>query len=182
MTGYSVSFGIFQKCYSDPMHGIDASPGAIATVGSMQMGIMYLMIPVIFMILNKYPHLWRWCGPVGLLITMASLSASAFVSSIVGLIATQGALYSIGCGLLFSPISLHMDEWFIQRKRLAYGIMWSGKPSVGVARGGHQEGGLWGFQTSEAIREREKARMDVFIGGKADYLKEAQKNLSWRRK
>ncbi|KKP02857.1 hypothetical protein THAR02_05033 [Trichoderma harzianum] len=131
--GYSVSFGIFQEYYSDPMHGIDASPGAIATVGSMQMGIMYLMMPVIFMILNKYPHLRRWCGPAGLLITMASLSASAFVNTIVGLIATQGALYSIGCGLLFSPISLYMDEWFIQRKGLAYGIMWSGKSSVGVA-------------------------------------------------
>lgn len=133
MTGYSVSFGIFQEYYSDPTHGIDASAGAIATVGSMQMGIMYLMMPVIFMILNKYPYLRRWCGPAGLLLTMASLSASAFVSSIAGLIATQGALYSIGCGLLFSPISLYMDEWFIQRKGLAYGIMWSGKSSVGVA-------------------------------------------------
>ncbi|EHK24065.1 uncharacterized protein TRIVIDRAFT_45291 [Trichoderma virens Gv29-8] len=131
--GYSVSFGIFQEYYSDPMHGIDASAGAIATVGSMQMGIMYLMMPVIFVILNKYPYLRRWCGPVGLLITVTSLSASAFVSNIVGLIATQGALYSVGCGLLFSPISLYMDEWFIQRKGLAYGIMWSGKSSVGVA-------------------------------------------------
>ncbi|KAL7930767.1 MFS general substrate transporter [Trichoderma chlorosporum] len=131
--GYSVSFGIFQEYYSDPKHGIDASAGAIATVGSMQMGIMYLLMPVIFVILNKYPYLRRWCGPAGLLLTMASLSASAFVSSIVGLVATQGALYSIGCALLFSPISLYMDEWFIQRKGLAYGIMWSGKSSVGVA-------------------------------------------------
>ncbi|KAM0254549.1 hypothetical protein ACHAQJ_006655 [Trichoderma viride] len=131
--GYSVSFGIFQEYYSNPMHGIDASVGAIATVGSMQMGIMYLLMPIIFMILNKYPYLRRWCGPLGLVITVLSLSASAFVSSIAGLIATQGALYSIGCGLLFSPISLYMDEWFIERKGLAYGIMWSGKSSVGVA-------------------------------------------------
>lgn len=133
MAGYSVSFGIFQEYYSDPMHGIDASTGAIATVGSVQMGIMYLMMPIIFMILNKYPHLRRWCGPLGLVLTMASLSASAFVGSMGGLIATQGALYSIGCGLLFSPISLYMDEWFIERKGLAYGVMWSGKSSVGVA-------------------------------------------------
>lgn len=131
--GYSVSFGIFQKYYSDPMHGIDASAGAIATVGSMQMGIMYLLMPVFFTILNRYPYLRRWCGPLGLVLTVTSLSASAFVGSIAGLIATQGALYSIGCGLLFSPISLYMDEWFIERKGIAYGIMWSGKSSVGVA-------------------------------------------------
>jgi predicted MFS family arabinose efflux permease len=133
MIGYSVSFGIFQEYYSNPVHGIDASVGAIATVGSVQMGIMYLLMPIAFMILNKYPYLRRWCGPLGLAITVLSLSASAFVSSIEGLIATQGALYSIGCGLLFSPISLYMDEWFIERKGLAYGIMWSGKSSVGVA-------------------------------------------------
>ncbi|KAM0449518.1 hypothetical protein ACHAO4_007538 [Trichoderma viride] len=131
--GYSVSFGIFQEYYSNPDHGIDASPGAIATVGSMQMGIMYLLMPVAFVILSKYPYLRRWCGPLGLVLTVVSLSASAFVTSIAGLIATQGALYSIGCGLLFSPISLYMDEWFVQRKSLAYGIMWSGKSSVGVA-------------------------------------------------
>ncbi|RFU79693.1 hypothetical protein TARUN_2561 [Trichoderma arundinaceum] len=131
--GYSVSFGIFQEYYSNPSHGMNASAGAIATVGSMQMGIMYLLMPIAFMILNKYPHIRRWCGPLGLLLTMISLSASAFVKSIAGLIATQGALYSIGCGLLFSPISLYMDEWFIERKGLAYGVMWSGKSSVGVA-------------------------------------------------
>lgn len=133
MIGYSVSFGIFQKYYSDPMHGIDASAGAIATVGSVQTGAMYLMMPVVFMMLNKYPYLRRWCGPLGLLLTVSSLSASAFVSSIAGLVATQGALYAVGCGLLFSPISLYMDEWFIERKGLAYGIMWSGKSAVGVA-------------------------------------------------
>jgi predicted MFS family arabinose efflux permease len=98
----------------------------------MQMGVMYLLMPVAFVILSKYPHLRRWCGPLGLILTVVSLSASTFVSSIAGLIATQGALYSIGCGLLFSPISLYMDEWFVQRKSLAYGIMWSGKSSVGV--------------------------------------------------
>lgn len=97
------------------------------------MGIMYLLMPVAFVILSKYPHLRRWCGPLGLVVTVTSLAASAFVSSIAGLVATQGALYSIGCGLLFSPISLYMDEWFVERKSLAFGIMWSGKSSVGVA-------------------------------------------------
>lgn len=128
-----MSFGIFQEYYSSPESGIDASPGAIASIGAAQMGIMYLMMPVAFVALHRYPHLRRWCGPLGLAMTVVSIAASAFVSSIGGLIATQGVLYALGCGLLFSPISMYMDEWFVERKGLAYGIMWGGKSAVGVA-------------------------------------------------
>ena len=131
--GYSVSFGIFQEYYSNPESGIDGSPGAIASIGASQMGVMYLMMPVAFMALYRYPYLRRWCGPLGLAITVVSLAASAFVASVGGLIATQGVMYALGCGLLFSPISMYMDEWFVERKGLAYGIMWVGKSAVGVA-------------------------------------------------
>ncbi|KAM5354268.1 hypothetical protein ACJ41O_000918 [Fusarium nematophilum] len=130
--GYSVSFGIFQEYYTS--HGkLNASPSAITSIGASQTGIMYLMMPLAFIALNRYPHLRKWCGPLGLTITIVSLTASAFVNDIAGLIATQGVLYATGCSLLFSPISLYMDEWFVERKGLAYGVMWAGKSAVGVA-------------------------------------------------
>lgn len=91
------------------------------------------MMPLAFIILNRYPFLKPWCGPLGLLVTVVSLTASAFVNNIGALIATQGVLYALGCGLIFSPISLYMDEWFIERKGFAYGVMWAGKSAVGVA-------------------------------------------------
>ncbi|KAF5242472.1 hypothetical protein FANTH_8638 [Fusarium anthophilum] len=96
--GYSVSFGIFQEYYSRPGSPIStASSGTIATIGALQQGVMYLMMPFAFLILTRYPRLRHLCGPLGLAVTVASLTASAFVNSIAGLIATQGALYSIGC-------------------------------------------------------------------------------------
>jgi MFS family permease len=91
------------------------------------------MMPFAFMVLTKYPRLRQYCGPLGLLITTASLTASAFVDTVGGLIATQGALYSIGCGLLFSPISHYMNEWFVERKGMALGVMWAGKSATGIA-------------------------------------------------
>jgi MFS family permease len=133
ITGYSVSYGIFQEYYSSAKSGIEGSSGSFATIGTSQMGIMYLMMPVAFLVLRRYPFLRRWCGPLGLVLTVVSLVSSAFVSSVGGLIATQGVLYAVGCGLLFSPISMYMDEWFVERKGLAYGVMWSGKAAVGVA-------------------------------------------------
>ncbi|KAF5562457.1 monocarboxylate transporter 2 [Fusarium phyllophilum] len=96
--GYSVSFGIFQEYYSRPGSPIStASSGTIATIGALQQGVMYLMMPFAFLILTRYPRLRHLCGPLGLAVTVASLTASAFVNTIAGLIATQGALYSIGC-------------------------------------------------------------------------------------
>ncbi|KAK7408534.1 hypothetical protein QQX98_009295 [Neonectria punicea] len=130
--GYSVAFGIFQEYYT-AQSDIDASPSAIASIGACQTGIMYLMMPLAFIALNRYPWLRRWCGPLGLVITAASLTASAFASNIGALIATQGVLYALGCSLIFSPISLYMDEWFVERKGFAYGVMWAGKSAVGVA-------------------------------------------------
>ncbi|KAJ3541499.1 hypothetical protein NM208_g4578 [Fusarium decemcellulare] len=130
--GYSVSFGIFQEYYTSH-EKLGTSPSAIASIGASQTGIMYLMMPLAFIALNRYPYLRRWCGPLGLAVTIVSLTSSAFVKDVVGLIATQGVLYAIGCSLLFSPISLYMDEWFVERKGFAHGVMWAGKSAVGVA-------------------------------------------------
>ncbi|KAJ4213521.1 hypothetical protein NW759_010941 [Fusarium solani] len=130
--GYSVSFGIFQEYYTS-QGNLGTSPSGIASIGASQTGIMYLMMPLAFIALNRYPRLRKWCGPLGLFVTIVSLTTSAFVKDVAGLIATQGVLYAMGCSLLFSPISLYMDEWFVERKGFAYGVMWAGKSSVGVA-------------------------------------------------
>lgn len=42
------------------------------------------------------------------------------------LILTQGILYGIGGALLYNPFLFYLDEWFIKRKGLAYGIFFSG--------------------------------------------------------
>lgn len=89
-------------------------------------------MPVIFLALTRYPYLRMHCGSAGLAFTFGSLTASAFVDSIGALIATQGVLYAIGCSLLFSPISIFMNEWFVERKGFAHGVMWAGKATVGV--------------------------------------------------
>ncbi|RDA95629.1 hypothetical protein CP533_1142 [Ophiocordyceps camponoti-saundersi (nom. inval.)] len=130
--GYSVSFGIFQEYYSN--HGdIDASPGAFASIGAAKVGVMYLVMPILFVLLHRYPHWRSWCGPLGMMMTTVTIAGSAYASTVGGLIVTQGVLYALGCALLFSPISIYMDEWFVELKSAAYGVMWGGKSAVGVA-------------------------------------------------
>lgn len=93
---------------------------------------MYLMMPVVFTVLTKYPHLRPYTGPVGLVITTGSLIISSFATKVWQLIASQGVLCAIGSGMLFAPTTLYMDEWFISRKGMAYGVLWAGKSAGGV--------------------------------------------------
>lgn len=47
------------------------------------------------------------------------------------LILTQGVLYGIGGSLLYNPFLFYLDEWFIRRKGMAYGVFFSGTGLVG---------------------------------------------------
>lgn len=96
-------------------------------------GILYLLSPITFTLLTRYPHLQRHCAIVGLVLTVVGSLLSSFSVYVWHLIATQGVLCAIGNGLLFSPTTLYLDQWFIQRKGLAYGIMWAAKSVAGVA-------------------------------------------------
>ncbi|KAI4867625.1 MFS general substrate transporter [Hypoxylon rubiginosum] len=132
--GYSLAFGIFQEYYATTPGSLlgDPSPGTIASIGTSQTGVLYLMMPVSLTLLAGYPRLRPWCGPAGLVLTTGCLTASSFASTARQLIAVQGVLHAVGCGLLFSAASLCLDEWFAERKGLAYGAMWSGKSGAGA--------------------------------------------------
>lgn len=101
-------------------------------IGTTATGILYCCSPLTFATLSRWPRLRRYFGPLGLAISTISLIASTFSSSVSVLIATQGVLNAVGCGLLFAPTTLYLDEWFVRRKGIAYGIMWAGKSADGA--------------------------------------------------
>lgn len=129
--GFPLVSGVFQQYYQAHSHLIRGNVSDVALIGTTNTGILYLSSPILFALLSRWPHLRRWCGPIGLLIVLVGLLASSFLSSITGLIITQGVLQAIGSGLLFAPTTLYLDEWFVRRRGLAYGVMWSGKSAVG---------------------------------------------------
>jgi MFS family permease len=61
-----------------------------------------------------------------------ALAAASFAKNVTHLIITHGILYAIGGGICYSPTILFVDEWFIQRKGLAFGFMWAGTGVSGV--------------------------------------------------
>ena len=94
---------------------------------------MYLDVPIIMALLRIYPHQGRRSPIFGLLIMCLSLAMSSFSTNVTHLIVTQGIFYAIGGSIAYSPCIVYLDEWFVKRKGLAYGIMWSGTGLAGFS-------------------------------------------------
>lgn len=91
---------------------------------------MYFGSPPVVCALRLAPRLIRYAPLAGLLLVSISLAASSFSTVVPHLIATQGILYAIGGTVAYIPGLLYMEEWFIRRRGLAFGLLWS---STGVA-------------------------------------------------
>ena len=100
---------------------------------TIRQGILYLSSPITFAVLTRWPRLSRWFGPIGLTTIACGLLMSSFATTVKHLVATQGVICALGSGLLYAPTTLYLDDWFVRRKGLAYGIMSAGKSVAGVA-------------------------------------------------
>lgn len=85
------------------------------------------------LVLNRmFPRWARYSPLVGLVMLCAALCSSAWATSVTELIITQGIFYGMGGAIAYTPCTMYIDEWFVKRKGLAYGIMWSGTSLAGV--------------------------------------------------
>jgi MFS family permease len=128
--GFPFSFGIFQEYYSthEPFQG----SGNIAVIGTCAMGIMYIDLVVVSGLLVLWPRIQMVATVCGLLVMCLALALSSFSTTTTHLIVTQGIIYAIGGSFAYAPCILYMDQWFVKRKGLAYGIMWAGTGLAGV--------------------------------------------------
>ncbi|GLA91323.1 hypothetical protein AtubIFM61612_005657 [Aspergillus tubingensis] len=130
--GFSLVAGIFQE-YFETHDDLEGSKGGLAIMGTTATGILYLLSPITFTLLTRYPHLPKSCAFVGLALSVGGSLLSSFATTVWQMIVTQGVICGLGNGLVFSPTTLYLDQWFVRRKGLAYGIMWAGKSICGVA-------------------------------------------------
>jgi hypothetical protein len=77
-----------------------------------------------FALLHFFPKLRQWSTAVGVFIMAFALGLSSLARNTTHLILAQGIGYAIGAGFAYAPTIVFMDEWFVQKKGLAFGIMW----------------------------------------------------------
>ncbi|KAK5174559.1 uncharacterized protein LTR77_001640 [Saxophila tyrrhenica] len=129
--GFPLSFGVFQNYYSQLPQFKD-SP-YIAVVGTIASGMSYLAAPVIIPFIrrfSRYRQLMIWVGwPICLL----GLAAGSFARSLGALIVTQGVMYGLGFIIFYYPILSMVNEFWIVRRGMAYGLLCSASGVSGAA-------------------------------------------------
>ncbi|KAI1271111.1 major facilitator superfamily domain-containing protein [Xylaria sp. FL0933] len=128
--GFPFAFGVFQDYYNS--HEPFAGQPNIAVIGTSAMGVMYLASPIIMGVCRTFGRWTRYFPLLGLLIMALALALSSFATTTTHLVISQGVVYGLGGGLTYCPCIVYLDEWFVKKKGLAYGIMWSGTGLAGV--------------------------------------------------
>ncbi|KAK6863944.1 hypothetical protein PG995_000472 [Apiospora arundinis] len=128
--GFGFSFGVFQDYYST--HEPFSGSGNIASIGTSTMGVMYIGTPAVIVLCRLFPRRARWYTLAGLFVASLAMALSSFCTTVPQLIGTQGVLFGVAGCFAYVPCVLYIDEWFVRRKGMAYGIMWSAGGFGGV--------------------------------------------------
>lgn len=138
---------------------------------------MYITSPFVYGFFERYPEHRRSVSLIGFTIMLSGMLGASFANTVTQLLATQGILYGLGGSLLYFPCYTYLDEWFLKRRGLAFGIIIAGDGTGGVIIPLVTEWmlGRWGFRT--AMRSWAVVSF-LFISASFFFLKPRTENRS----
>ncbi|KAE8166044.1 major facilitator superfamily domain-containing protein [Aspergillus tamarii] len=147
--GFPFSFGVFQEYY-DRQEAFTSDKSTVAAIGTTATGLMYCTAPLIYGLLRRFPKYRKMLSVMGYIVLLASIVGASFANTASQLLATQGVLYALGGSVHYFPAFLYLDEWFVRRKGLAYGIFIAGAGIAGIVTPFAMSWILdtWGFRTA----------------------------------
>lgn len=105
----------------------------IAAVGTTAIAVQYGETVLLSLFFERYPDLLQASVWFGLGLAFLSLLLASFVDQIWQLVLLQGVTFGISGGLLYFPILVLLPQWFVHRRGLATGIIFSGSGIGGFA-------------------------------------------------
>ena len=122
-SGFPSCFGVFQNYYSEMGPELEGDTANIALIGTLAQGLVQLGSPLSALLVKKFPKYQRQQIWLGWPLCILGLLCASFTSSVNGLIGTQGVLYGVGFVTLNLPIMSMLNEWWIARKGMAFGLI-----------------------------------------------------------
>lgn len=115
-------FGVFQKYYAQ-VPEFQADKANIPLIGTVAQSLYYLGGPLSALATKRFPKYQRQQIWVGWPFSIFGLLSASFTSSVNGLICTQGFLYGLGFVTVSYPIVSMINEWWVVRKGMAFGLI-----------------------------------------------------------
>lgn len=141
MPGFPLSFGVFQNYYSK--QPAFESNRYIPVVGSVASGISYLGAPAVTPLIKRFQRfqtqmIWAGCKSSHVpnlheisliwwlgLVCIGGVVLASFCTTVETLILTQGVAYGVGFLIFYYPILTMVNEYWITRRGMAYGLLCS---------------------------------------------------------
>lgn len=89
----------------------------------MAQGIPFIGAPVATSLTTRYMKQRQLMIYLGLIIDCLALISASFAKRVWHIIITQGVLYGLGFLLLYYPLLSLLNEWFVDNRGLAYGLL-----------------------------------------------------------
>jgi len=115
-----VSFGIFQSSYST--NPLFKSSTGITTIGTLLNGIAWLATPLTNALVLRYSDHRMHMLWFGWLLCITGLVGASFATQVWHLQVFQGFFYGAGWVIYWSPMLVTMNEWWIERRGMAFGL------------------------------------------------------------
>ncbi|GAA5866480.1 hypothetical protein JCM8547_000638 [Rhodosporidiobolus lusitaniae] len=128
--GFSYSFGelLIYLQQHDPWR--QSSLASLSAIGSTLLAMQFFMPPFVIVVLRRYPE-WRVAIlSLSVVVSCGSMLASAWATKTVHLIILMGALGGISGAVLYCSVLMFLTDWWVERRGMASGIIFSGT-SVG---------------------------------------------------
>ena len=129
--GFPLAFGVFQHHYS--AHELFRESGSIPTIGTLATGVSYLGMPFTNPIALRWPQHRRLMCVIGCLMCLIGLVGASFAQEVWQLLFFQGFLYGLGWVVCYTPFLFILNEWFVERRGLAYGLLFGASGVSGLA-------------------------------------------------
>ncbi|KIW13339.1 hypothetical protein PV08_08527 [Exophiala spinifera] len=148
--GFPLSFGVFQNYYSRlPQY---ANQPYVSVVGTVASGISYMGAPLIIPLLKRLGRYRTSIIWVGWSMCIVGVLASSFARNLPTIIFTQGVMYGVGFTLFYYPILGMVNELWVARRGMAYGILCASSGLSGVVMPVTPEALLEKFGLSTTLR------------------------------
>ncbi|KAK6062651.1 MFS monocarboxylate [Seiridium cupressi] len=121
--GFPLSFGVFQNYYSKLPEF--QNNRYISVVGTVATGLSYLGAPLTLPLIKRFHKYQRQMIWVGWPLCIGGLVIGSFTSTLEGLILSQGVAYGLGFLIFYYPILNMVNEYWITRRGMAYGLLCS---------------------------------------------------------
>lgn len=125
--GYTGAWGSVQLFLSTHEPFSSASLGSLGSVGTICLGLYYILpLPLVYLS-RRFPHLLRRALWIALAVNVIAMFGSSFATNVGELIFLQGIVGGVSGAVMYIPALIWLQEWFIVKRGAAAGIIFAGQ-------------------------------------------------------